>query len=380
MKIIIDEAVSFAQEAFSQFGNVELHRGRSITNSICRDAEILVTRSITEVNESLLEGTVVKFVGTATIGTDHIDLNYLKEKGIGFSSAAGCNADAVTEYVFTALFELLINYGLHVKDLTLGVVGCGNIGSRIARIAEVLGFNVVVNDPPLKRIGAVSGFVELDEALNADIITFHVPLNFGGVDNTYHLVDENKLRKIKDGATIINAARGAVIDNIALCKLIPQKKFKAVLDVWENEPDVNTNLLKLVELGTQHIAGYSSEGKVNGTKMIYDALCKFLNAEYLWKPSLPKVENNLLAADTSKPVENILQNILSSIYRIKYDDDRLRQTINLPKEKHSVYFESLRKEYRLRREFPNYIIELNETNVQLENILSALRFKIKKNR
>ena len=379
MKIIVDEAISFAQEVFSRFGDVELHHGRSITNSICKDADILITRSITDVNESLLENAKVKFVGTATIGTDHIDLNYLNKKGIAFSSAAGCNAAAVTEYVFTSLFYLLVKYELKIKNLTLGVVGCGNIGSRVARLAHVIGFNVLVNDPPLKRQTGDDKFLKLADVLKADIITFHVPLNMGGIDNTYHLIDEVKLKRIKDGAVIINSSRGAVIDNAALNKLIPQKKFITSLDVWENEPNLNSDLLKLVELGTPHIAGYSYEGKVNGTKMIYDSLCKFLGAENTWKPSLPKVEDNLLFADNSTPLENIINKIFSSVYKIKNDDALLRRMINLPKEKRAVYFESLRKEYKLRREFPNYIIALKETNDQLEYVLDAFRFNIKKN-
>ena len=274
---------------------------------------------------------------------------------------------------------MLVKYELKIKNLTLGIVGCGNIGSRVARLAEAAGFNVLVNDPPLKRQTGDNKFLELADVLKADIITFHVPLNMGGIDSTYHLLDEVKIKSIKDGAVIINAARGAVIDNAALNKLIPQKKIKLVLDVWENEPNLNSDLLKLVELGTPHIAGYSYEGKVNGTKMIYDSLCKFLGAENTWKPSLPKVEDNLLFADNSTPLENIINKIFSSVYKIKNDDALFRRIINMPKEKRAVYFESLRKEYKLRREFPNYIIALKETNDQLEYVLDAFRFNIKKN-
>ncbi len=374
MKIIVDEAISFAEEAFSQFGEVVLFAGREITNNICKNADALITRSITEVNASLLDGSNIKFVGTATIGTDHIDLKYLNKKEIAFASAAGCNADAVTEYVFTAISELLIKYKLKINELTIGVIGCGNIGSRIARLAKIAGFNVLVNDPPLEKKTGDPRFIELDDVLQSDIVTFHVPLNMGGVDNTYHLIDETKLNRIKDGAIIINTARGSVVKNSALLKNIPQKNFKTILDVWENEPHLNSELLKLVEFGTPHIAGYSYEGKVNGTKIIYDALCDFLNSEKTWSPCLPQVENNLLEVDTDLPVENVLHTIFNSIYKIKNEDKDLRMILNLTEENRVPYFDLLRKRYKLRREFSNYNIKFIKNNADLQNLLSAFRF------
>lgn len=374
MKIIVDEAISFAEEAFSQFGKVELYAGRKITTNICKNANVLITRSITDVNASLLYESNIKFVGTATIGTDHIDLEYLNKNEIAFASAAGCNADAVTEYIFTSITELLIKYNLKIKELTLGVIGCGNIGSRVARLAEIAGFNVLKNDPPLERKTGNPQFISLDDVLQSDIITFHVPLNIGGMDNTYHLIDETKLKRIKDGAIIINTARGPVIDNSALLKNIPQKKVKTVLDVWENEPHLNSELLKVVEFGTPHIAGYSYEGKVNGTKMIYDALCDFLNSEKTWNPCLPLVENNLLEVDKDSSIENVLHTIFNSIYKIENDDKNLREILNLTLEKRDSYFDLLRKEYKLRREFSNYKIKFIGKNTGLQNLLSVFRF------
>ncbi|MBZ0201171.1 MAG: 4-phosphoerythronate dehydrogenase [Ignavibacteriaceae bacterium] len=376
MKIIIDDAVSFAEEAFSQFGEVELKPGREITNSRCKSADALITRSITDVNETLLAGTKVKFVGTATIGTDHIDLNYLKKKGISFASAAGCNADAVAEYFFVALFELLIKYGLQISDLTLGVVGCGNIGSRVVRFGEAAGFNVLVNDPPLKRKTGSSRFLKLDDVLQSDIITFHVPLNIGGADNTYHLIEESKLKLIKDGAIIINAARGPVIDNSDLMKYIQLRRFKTVLDVWESEPNINVGLLQLTEFGTPHIAGYSYEGKVNGTKMIYDAFCNYLDAPKTWTPVLTSVEKNLKVIEEDLPLENSLHTIFSSIYDIKNDDKDIRTIANIPNSKRSFHFDKLRKNYNLRREFSNYNINLIKKNDELEKVLNAFRFNV----
>ncbi|MDR3667352.1 MAG: 4-phosphoerythronate dehydrogenase, partial [Ignavibacteriaceae bacterium] len=294
MKIIADENITLVQEAFSGLGDVFLYGGRDISNNILKDADVLLVRSITDVNKNLLEGTNVKFVGTATIGIDHVDTNYLSEKEIFFSDARGCNSDAVAEYVFTALLNLSIEQNFELKGKSIGVVGAGNIGSRIVRLAGALGMNVLQNDPPLKRQTGDKRFLDLDELMNVDIITFHVPLNMEGEDRTSHLFDHNKLNSLKDGAIIINASRGPVVDNDSLEMLISKKKFTSVLDVWENEPLINMNLLLKIRFGTPHIAGYSYEGKINGTVILYNALCTFLNKKIEWQPVIPPAINPLI--------------------------------------------------------------------------------------
>src|ERR1035437_5505412 len=223
MKIIADENIIFVGEAFSELGEVHLYSGREITNALLKDADVLLVRSVTNVNADLLEGTNVKFVGTATIGTDHVDTTYLSEKNIRFVDARGCNSDAVAEYVFTALLKISNEQNFELKGKSIGVVGVGNIGSRIVRLAKVLGMKTLQNDPPLRRKTGEERFLDLKDLMDVDIITFHVPLNMDGEDRTYHLFDYEKLNSLKDDAIIINASRGPVIQNSSLEELICKK-------------------------------------------------------------------------------------------------------------------------------------------------------------
>lgn len=374
MKIIIDENIAFAEEAFSTLGNVELIYGREINTSNLKNADVLVVRSITKINKSLLEGTNIKFVGTATIGTDHIDKDYLKSKNIFFADAAGCNSHAVKEYFFTALLNILNEKKLSFKDLTLGVVGVGNIGRKIVPLAETLGIKVLQNDPPLERESVKNNFVDLKKILTADIITLHVPLNLEGQDKTFHLFDENVLSQLKNETILINASRGPVIDNEALNSLIEKKNLTVALDVWENEPGINIDLLKKVKFASPHIAGYTLEGKVNGTIIIYDSLCKFLDVKPAWKPILPPVINSEIKLERDLSIEENLKYIFNKIYSIENDDKEMRKNISLPNEERGKYFDQLRKNYKLRREFNNYTIEIEKEQPELINILKKFRF------
>jgi len=313
MKLVVDENIAFAEEAFSQFGDVLLISGRQITNDILCNADALIVRSITNVDKNLLQSTNIKFVGTATIGTDHINTDYLNEHNIAFADAKGCNADSVAEYVFTALLKIVADNKLTLKNKSIGIIGVGNVGSRVAKYAEALGLKVYKNDPPKQREGEVSNYVSLEEALQADIITLHVPLNKIGIDKTFHLLDEKKLNEIKSNTIIINTSRGAVINNNALLNIIDKKHFKVILDVWEGEPLINTGLLRKVFIGSAHVAGYSLEGKVNGTKMIYDALCRFTKQTSDWEPKLPTVENNIIDVPLAKNLEEKLHLIFKQI-------------------------------------------------------------------
>ncbi len=376
LNLVIDENIAYAKEAFQQFGNVTLVQGRKITNSILSCTDTLIVRSITKVNGELLKNTPIKFVGTATIGTDHVDMNYLSHQEICFSDAKGCNADAVAEYVFTAIFKIAAKENIAIKDKTIGVVGVGNIGSRIARLAEALGMNVLKNDPPLQRTSGRKDFVPLEKIYDADIITLHVPLNLDGKDKTVHLFNEENLKLLKNDSIFINASRGQVVDNKALLDIIDKKNLRVVLDVWENEPDINIYLLKEVKFASPHVAGYSLEGKVNGTLMIYNALCKFLNTKPAWKPDLPQVENSIIQIDSKDIFEKKLNGVFSSIYDIKRDDEQMRNLLSLPGKERSKYFDSLRKNYPFRREFNNFKINRNSIDDNLYKILKAFRFTI----
>ncbi|MBU1095339.1 MAG: 4-phosphoerythronate dehydrogenase [Bacteroidetes bacterium] len=377
MKIIVDENISFGFEAFSTIGSVTLMPGRGISNEALKNADALVVRSITEVNESLLKGTNIKFVGTATIGTDHIDLEYLKKNNITFTSAAGCNSHAVKEYVFNAIFSICVKYNFSLKDKSIGIIGVGNIGSKNAAIAESLGLKVFKNDPPLERLNPSAGYCSLQEALSCDIVTFHVPLNKEGIDKTVHLLNESNIELIKPGAILINSSRGPVVDNEALKKRMNIKKdLYVVLDVWEKEPDFDTELLKLIEYGSPHVAGYSLEGKVNGTVFVYEALCNYCGINPVWSPTYPPVNNHLIKISGNRTLEKTMHTIFTHAYKIEEDDSAMRKITNAKQEDVGKQFDFLRKDYRFRRELNNYRINNFSGLNQLKESLSILRLQL----
>lgn len=341
MKIVADPNIPFAREAFGLLGDVALVPGREISPSTLRDVDALFVRSVTPVNAALLDGSRVRFVATATIGTDHVDAGYLKEQGIGFSSAAGSNANSVAEYVVAALLELAHRRKFDLRGKTLGVVGVGNVGGRVVRYAEALGMRVLQNDPPRQRTEASPIFVSLDQICSeSDIITLHVPLTREGLERTFHLFDKSRLESLEQRRPIlINTARGAVVDNRALLRAIDGDRIGgAVLDVWENEPNILPELLDVVDIGTPHIAGYSFDGKVNGTRMIYEAACRHFGMETVWRPVLPAVR----AIDLSGE----LRDVVRRMYDIVVDDAALRANIR--------GFDKLRAQYPVRREFWTY--------------------------
>ena len=376
MKIIVDENIPLGKEAFENIGEVELHGGRTINNSVVKDADALVVRSITKVNKELLQNSSIKFVGTATIGTDHIDEEYLAESGVAFSSAAGCNSYSVTEYIFSAITYFAEKYNFDISKKSIGVIGYGNIGTKIIKVANALGMTSVINDPPLERDSDSNIFSSLDEALKCDIVTFHVPLNKDGVDKTVHLLNDENINLIKDDAIVINASRGPVISNEALKKRLQKKNnLHAVIDVWETEPNFDSELLQLVEIGTPHIAGYSFEGKVNGTTMIYEALSDFLKTPKTWKPILDKVSNNEITIEKEDDTLAIFKKLFDKSYNVIDDDAMLRESVNFTDEKKSEHFDLLRKKYRRRRELNNFKVIMNFENDKLENLLNVLRVK-----
>ena len=376
MKITIDENIANAEEVFSGLGITGLLPGREITNETLKNSDALIVRSITNVNEELLRGTKVKFVGTATIGSDHIDTGYLFKNNIAFADAKGCNAEAVKEYVFAALTEAANKKNLKFKDLSLGIIGAGNIGSRVVKCAEVLGIRTILNDPPLQRKTGDKIYKDLDTALQADVITLHVPLNKEGTDKTFHLFDYERLNRLKENSVLINSSRGSVIHNEALEKIINKKNLTVILDVWENEPEINSSLLEKVFIGTPHIAGYSYEGKINGTMMIYSALCRFLNKEEDYFVKMPQVENPLIELNNFESIEAGVKGIFRKIYDIRKDDSSLRKIITDLQDDRKKYFDRLRRDYPLRREFINYTIKVPEEHKELRNILQVFRFKV----
>lgn len=376
MKILIDENIPFAEEAFAGFGKVELAAGREITDKLLKDVDILIVRSVTKVNKSLLEHTPVTFVGTTTIGYDHIDTTYLKSKKISYANSPGCNADSVAEYIIASLVKIAFEQNFKLNEKSIGIIGYGNIGTRVNRIAGSFGMHTIINDPPLQRETKESIFATYKEALQADIITYHVPLNINGIDKTYHMLSGEHLKEFNDKKVIINSSRGSVISNDDFKTYLMNHKNIVILDVWENEPQIDSELLKLVTIGSAHVAGYSLEGKINGTVMIYEALCRFLNINPGWKPELPPVDNSIFEYPKGIRTEEALNRIIEVIYNIGEDDKKLRKIIDLDNNDRGRYFDYLRKNYRVRREFSNYSIRIDKYRDEEIKILQALRFKV----
>jgi len=374
MKIIADENIPFAKESFSRLGEVMTYPGREISPANSADAEVLLVRSVIKVNQELLQGTSVKFVGTATIGTDHIDEDYLKKQGITFAYAPGSNANSVAEYIVAALLTLAKRKNFVLKGKSVGIVGVGNVGSRVEKKCQALGMKILLNDPPLARKTKDKKYLSLEAILSADIVTLHVPLTCEGEDVTYHLANENFFSQMKPNSTFINSSRGAVVDEAALLNTIQDQKLNSVvLDVWENEPQINTELLEKVDLATPHIAGYSFDGKVNGTAMLYEALLRFLGREGKWSPRelLPPPEKEVLTIEgKGKSEEEILREAVKQIYPIEEDDENLRKVFDLPPAEKGKHFDNLRKNYPIRREFPN-------TKIICQNCSKSLQEKIK---
>jgi erythronate-4-phosphate dehydrogenase len=374
LNLIVDESITNAHEAFSRFGHILYLTGRMITNSVVRNADALIVRSTTLVDEELLTGSNVKFVGTATIGTDHIDKNYLASNKIAFSDAKGCNADAVAEYFLTALFFIAAKNEITLKDKSIGIVGVGNIGNRVKKLADAIGLRVVLNDPPLKRETALDIYRPLDEVLECDIITIHTPLKRDGQDPTYHLFDERVLSRLKEGTILINSARGEVVDNLALLEVLKKKKILTAFDVFESEPNILTELINHLEIVTPHIAGYSFEGKINGTKIIYDAFCKCFSFKPIWEPEYPSVKTNIISLPDIENHESFIDSILRDIFPINKDDKDLREILNYSQPARGKYFDTLRKEYLLRREFSNFYFDSTLISDERSLLLDSFRF------
>ena len=373
MKTVADPNIPFVREAFGALGDIVLVPGREISAVDVRDADLLLVRSVTTVDAALLEGSRVKFVATATIGTDHVDRDFLTQKDIGFASAAGSNANSVAEYIVAALLELAHRQNFRLSDKTLGVVGIGNVGSRVVQYARALGMRILQNDPPRQRTESLPDFVSLDRLLKeSDVLTLHVPLTHEGTDPTFHLFGKDRLTAMEDRQPIlINTARGAVVDNKALLKAIDGERIGgAVLDVWENEPDISPELLDIVNLGTPHIAGYSFDGKVNGVRMIYEAACRYFAKPATWKPDLPAppVPHIELTVSSGEDDENVLRRIVRKIYDIAADDAALRANVR--------DFDTLRAGYPVRREFHNTGIVLHGAGKRLTEVLRSLGFRL----
>ncbi|MEH0835266.1 4-phosphoerythronate dehydrogenase PdxB [Pectobacterium cacticida] len=349
MKILVDENMPYAHALFSRLGEVVSVPGRPLPRELLTGAEALMVRSVTKVNADLLSGSTIKFVGSATAGTDHVDDAWLRANNIAFSAAPGCNAIAVVEYVFSSLLMLAERDGFHLRDKTVGIVGVGNVGRRLNTRLKAWGVKTLLCDPPRADRGDEEDFLPLETLVrDADILTLHTPLYLDGPYRTHHLVDAAVLEALTDGRILINACRGPVVDNNALLAALQQgKKLSVILDVWEPEPELSTELLSRVDIGTAHIAGYTLEGKARGTTQVFEAWSEFVGmpqrvalASLLPKPDYAEV---MLTAPVD---EALLKRLVHLVYDVRRDDAQLRRVAHLAGE-----FDRLRKHYQERREW-----------------------------
>lgn len=374
MKIVCDNKIPFLRGVLEPYAEVIYLPGKETTPEVVKDADALITRTRTACNEALLKDSAVKVIATATIGFDHIDTAWCEANGIIWRNAPGCNSWSVKQYISSVLVALAEKHGFSLEGKTLGVVGVGNVGSKVAVAARALGMKVLLNDPPRAREEGPDGFVSLEEVMaKSDIITLHVPLSREGEDATWHLFDEKRIAALGKEQILINSSRGPVVDNKALKSALQQKSIKAaVLDVWEGEPDLDRELIELLDITTPHIAGYSADGKANGTMASVRTVAQILGFPLTdWTPSgVPAPEQNLeFSIDAEgKSCAEVLKEAVLYTYDVCEDSDRLRNAPEL--------FEKLRGDYQIRREPSAFSLTLKSGTAQEVEALEAIGFKV----
>jgi erythronate-4-phosphate dehydrogenase len=341
MKFVVDKTIPFIENLFEPYAEVVYLEGKDISSDDVRDADGLVIRTRTKCNADLLDGSSVRMISTASIGSDHIDHEYCKEHGIHFATASGCNAVGVMNYVFAALYGIAARKSIDLEGKTLGIVGVGNTGSRVAAMARHIGLRTLLCDPPRAAVEGPDSFCPLDSLLKqADIVTLHVPLS----DQTRKMANDRFFRRMKPGALFINTARGEVVDESALMRAIP-KLGAVIIDTWNNEPYVNLDLVEKVDIATPHIAGYSYQGKQNGTALAVRAIARFFGIEPLYEfyPETPLAELEAIKLNLKGKPQGEIASVLSYNYPIFTDDFMFRMN--------PAGFENLRLNYSYRREF-----------------------------
>ena len=375
MRIVADENIPLLDAFFAQYGDIRRLPGRSIDRAAVADADVLLVRSVTNVTKAMLEGSPVRFVGTCTIGTDHLDLDFFQEAGIHWSSAPGCNARGVVDYVLGSLLTLAEIEGVELTQRTYGVIGAGQVGGRLVNVLRGLGWKVLVCDPP--RQAAEGGdFVSLEQIIEqCDVISLHTPLTKTGDLRTWHLFDRDRLNQLKSGTWLVNASRGAVVDNTALREVLLQREdLQAVLDVWEGEPHVDVALADLCVLATPHIAGYSLDGRQRGTAQIYEAFC----AHFERTPSislqelLPQPWLTHVTLNANCDPAWALAMVCRGVYDPRRDDADFRRSLVGEAATQRLAFDALRKHYPPRREIDSLSVQINGESEPLRQLITAL--------
>jgi erythronate-4-phosphate dehydrogenase len=373
IKVVADNKIPFLKGALENVAQVIYLPGSKITRDHLLDADALITRTRTKCNEALLKGTSVKLITSATIGFDHIDTQWCEVNGIQWTNAPGCNSASVRQYLASALSCILQKEKKKFEEITLGIVGVGNVGSKVEKMARTLGIRVLLNDPPRERAEMSDKFTSLETLVNeSDIITLHVPLNKAGQDKTFHLADESFFRQMKKGAWFINTSRGEVVEIEALKKALQSSHLAgAIIDVWEDEPHADAELVALVDIATPHIAGYSADGKANGTAMSVQAISSFfgLGLDDWYPKDLPPAPKNILElACEGKDMEEIFTEVSLFAYDIFSDSQKLKSSL--------ATFEEQRGSYPIRREPEALTVRLVGNNENCRNFLKELGYRV----
>jgi erythronate-4-phosphate dehydrogenase len=375
VKIIADDKIPFLRGAFEPFAEVIYLPGGEITRDIINDsgAVALLIRTRTKCNGKLLRDTNIRFIATATIGFDHIDTEYCEENNIRWFSSPGCNSSSVQQYIAAALLTISSSFAFSLSRKTLGIIGVGNVGSKVAKLGKTLGMNVLLNDPPRSRKEGDMDFVSIERVLReSDIITLHVPLTMTGEDRSYHLFNDNTFKMMKDGSWFINSSRGEVTETAALKNVLKSGKISgAVIDVWENEPGIDHDLLSDATIATPHIAGYSTDGKANGTAMVVNSLSSFFGLslkdwypDNIPRPAVPEIDID----GRGRTDEDIIREAVLHTYNIIADDAEFRRSPS--------GFEKQRGDYPLRREFSSYSVKLSNSSDYVRSVLKEIGFRL----
>lgn len=371
VKIYYEDSLPYAAEFFSELGQCQVFSHRSVNAQLVADADILLVRSTTKVDAKLLQlNQGIQYVATATAGTNHLDKTYLHARQLDFASAAGCNATAVAEYVLSALVVMAQRLDWQLANKTVGIVGAGHVGTTLATKLTALGIDYKLCDPPLQEQGDPREFVAMEDIMQCDIISLHVPLVQGTPHTTHHMFDAVRLAQLRDDQLLINACRGEVVDNQALLDCFENgRKLKVVIDVWENEPHINLALVPYIALATAHIAGHTIEGKARGTEMLYQQVCKRLHkpVEKSLAHFLPKAEPGTIDVPHKLSGQALFTYLILSVYDISQDSQLFKRTVHQPDQ-----FGYIRKNYSIRREFA--ALKVNTGNSSGSEAIYALGF------
>lgn len=361
MKIIADKNIPFLRGVAELYGDVEYLSGSDFTNERIKDADALIVRTVARLDEAMLHGTNVKLICSATIGYDHIDTDYCDAHTIEWTNAPGCNSGSVMQYVVASLIVLSRKYNFDLQKKTIGIVGVGNVGAKVAKACQLLGMKVLLNDPLRQKNEGGNFFVSLDQIRDkADIITFHTPLVKEGEFKTYHLVDKQFFANLNKKPFIINSARGGIVDTGSIKEALRNKQIAgAVIDCWENEPDIDLEYMNRIDIATPHIAGYSADGKANATRMSLEALANFLHLDKTPLKTIkpPEPIDSLIDLSDFAGSANPIYDAILRTYNPMGDFARLKESPSS--------FKSLRNDYPLRREFAAYRLA-NGTEIDME--------------